>query len=225
MRLTLLILLSLGFFIKAYSQTDPELTSLIIMATNSYKKTASSQESAMTLVGEGHILTEKEQTLTVSWQKDFNEYLDSFRSTLSYAAEIYGFYYEVDRLIDNLKIFSSELNSYPDNAVALLLNPKKNSIIREVMLESIDLINDVRLVALSDTKMTEKERVEVALGIRPKLKKLNLKIKKMNFSIKYTSLGDLWRYIRGRADERSINKTKLGDEAFSRWLSAAKNVK
>ncbi len=37
-------------------------------------------------------------------------------------------------------------------------------------MNSVEIVNDIRMACLSDNKMTEKERMEIVFGIRPKLK-------------------------------------------------------
>jgi hypothetical protein len=88
-------------------------------------------------------------------------------------------------------------------------------------MNSVNIVNDVRQVCLSDTKMTEKERMEIIFGIRPKLKLMNKKLQRLTKAVKYTSLGDVWAEIdyhaRTGADKKSIVK-----ESMMRWKRAGK---
>jgi hypothetical protein len=43
--------------------------------------------------------------------------------------------------------------------------------------------------------MTEKERMEIVFGIRPKLKAMNKKLQRLTKAVKYTSMGDIWLEI------------------------------
>lgn len=52
----------------------------------------------MLLQSTGHIWTKEEVEATTDLQREFNNYLDSFRSIVSYAAQIYGFYHEIGQL-------------------------------------------------------------------------------------------------------------------------------
>ena len=54
----------------------------------------------------GHIWTKEEVQVTTDLQRQFNNYLNSFRSIVSYAAQTYGLYYEVSRLTDNMGDFT-----------------------------------------------------------------------------------------------------------------------
>ena len=122
----------------------------------------------------GHIWTKEEISATTDLNREFNNYLDSFRSVVVYAAEIYGFYHEIDRMVNNLGSFTKQLKAHPDNAMAVALSARRNNIYRELIMQSVDVVNDIRLVCLSSNKMTEKERMESKrLGItvfQPRLK-------------------------------------------------------
>ena len=106
------------------------------------------------------------------------------------------------------------------NSVALSSN--RNKIYREIILNSVDICNDVRQVCLSDTKMTEKERMEVIFGIRPKLKLMNKKLQRLTKAVKYTSLGDVWAEIDYNA-RTGADKKSIVEESMLRWKRAAKH--
>ena len=57
------------------------------------------QEKVMLMQTTGHIWLKEEVEGTTNLQREFNNYLDSFRSIVVYAAQIYGFYHEIDRLL------------------------------------------------------------------------------------------------------------------------------
>lgn len=62
-------------------------------------------------------------------------------------------------------------------------------------MNSVEIVNDIRMACLSDNKMTEKERMEIVFGIRPKLKMMNKKLQRLTKAVKYTTMGDIWREI------------------------------
>ena len=146
---------------------------------------------------------------------------DNFHGIIMYAAQIYGFYHEIDHLIGNLDAFSKQLSAHPSNALAVALSSNRNKIYREIILNSVDICNDVRQVCLSDTKMTEKERMEVIFGIRPKLKLMNKKLQRLTKAVKYTSLGDVWAEIDYHA-RTGADKKNIVEESMLRWKRAAK---
>ena len=63
--------------------------------------------------------------------------------------------------------------------------------------------------------MTEKQRMEIVFGIRPKLKVMNRKLSRLARAIKYTSLNDVWLELDNRARD-PIDKGKITDTAFRR---------
>ena len=59
---------------------------------------------------------------TADLQREFNKYLDSFRSIVCYAAQIYGFYHEISRLTDNMEDFTRQVSRSTTNALAVALS-------------------------------------------------------------------------------------------------------
>ena len=175
----------------------------------------------MLLESTGHIWITEEVNATTDLQKQFNKYLDSFHGIIMYAAQIYGFYHEIDHLVTNLGAFNDQLSAHPSNALAVALSSNRNKIYREIIMNSVDIVNDVRQVCLSDTKMTEKERMEIIFGIRPKLKLMNKKLQRLTKAVKYTSLGDVWAEIDYNA-RTGVDKKSIVEQSMLRWKRAAR---
>ena len=154
-------------------------------------------------------------------QREFNDYLDSFRSVVSYAAQIYGFYHEITHLTENMGEFTGQLKNSPTNALAVALSTNRNKIYRELIYNSIEIINDIRTVCLSDNKMTEKQRMEIVFGIRPKLQLMNKKLQRLSIAVKYTSMGDIWAEISEEARPKA-NKVEIARSAIRRWKRSGK---
>ena len=209
---------------KVRAQNDPVLAGMILLYTDKAQKELKSQEKVMLLQTTGHIWTKEEIEGTTDLQREFNNYLDSFRSIVSYAAQIYGFYHEVSKLTDNMGDFTRQLARDSPNAVAVALSSRRNAIYRELILNSVEIVNDIRSACISDNKMTEKERTEIVFGIRPKLRIMNQKLQRLTKAVKYTTLGDIWLEIdesaRPMADKRDIVEA-----AKRRWKQAGKNVR
>lgn len=195
---------------------DPVLAGMILAYTNKAKKELKQQESMMLLESTGHIWIREEVQGTTDLQREFNDYLDSFHSIICMAAQIYGFYHEIDRMADNLRGLSKQLSAHPGNAVAVALSSNRNMIYREIILNSVDIINDIRQVCLSNTKMTEKERIEIVFGIRPKLKLMNRKLVRLIKAVKYTSFADVWAEIDYHARE-GADKKDIARQCMERW--------
>ena len=202
-------------FLHAQGQ-DPVLAGMILLYTDKAKKELKQQEAMMLLETTGHIWIKEEVEGTTNLQKEFNNYLDQFHSIIAYAAQIYGFYHEIDKMVENLGSFSDQLSAHPSNALAVALSSNRNKIYREIIMNSVDIVNDVRQVCLSDTKMTEKERIEIVFGIRPKLKLMNQKLRRLTRAVKYTSLADVWAEIDYNARERA-DKASITQQCMERW--------
>lgn len=209
---------------KVHAQNDPVLAGMILLYTDKAEKELKSQEKVMLLQTTGHIWTKEEIEGTTDLQKEFNNYLNSFRSIVCYAAQIYGFYHEITQLTDNLGDFTQQLSRHPGNALAVALSSRRNKIYRELIMNSVEIVNDIRTACLSDNKMTEKERMEVVFGICPKLKLMNRKLQRLTIAVKYTSMGDIWIEIDGGAVPVP-DKRDIVEAAKRRWRQTGRNVR
>ena len=223
-RSLLMVLVLLGFTANTSAQIDPTLAGMIALYTDQAQSQLENQQKVMALQTTGHIWTKEEIQGTTDLQKEFNDYLDSFRSVLGYAAQIYGFYHEVNCLIGNLDEFSRILSSHPSNSLAVALSQKRGSIYSDVVLHSVEIVNDVRSACLSDHKMTEKERMEIVFAIRPKLKRLNKDIRRLSRAVKYTSLGDIWLDIEENAYSKAY-KPGITEKAHRRWRQIGNTIR
>ena len=110
------------------------------------------------------------------------------------------------------------------HALAVALSTQRNRIYRELIMNSVEIVNDIRMACLSDNKMTEKERMEIVFGIRPKLKMMNKKLQRLTKAVKYTTMGDIWREI----DEGArpvAGKRDIVEAAKRRWRQIGRNVR
>lgn len=209
---------------KIQAQNDPVLAGMILLYTDKAQKELKNQEKVMMLQTTGHIWTKEEVQATADLQREFNKYLDSFRSIVCYAAQIYGFYHGISRLTDNMEDFTRQVSRSTTNALAVALSTERNRIYRELMLGSVEIVNDIRMACLAENKMTERERMEIVFGIRPKLKLMNTKLQRLTKAVKYTTMSDIWYEIdegaRPVADKRDIVEA-----AKRRWKQIGKNVR
>lgn len=209
---------------KIQAQNDPVLAGMILLYTDKAQKELKNQEKVMMLQTTRHIWTKEEVQATADLQREFNKYLDSFRSIVCYAAQIYGFYHEISRLTDNMEDFTRQVSRSTTNALAVALSTERNKIYRELMLGSVEIVNDIRMACLAENKMTERERMEIVFGIRPKLKLMNTKLQRLTKAVKYTTMSDIWYEIdegaRPVADKRDIVEA-----AKRRWKQIGKNVR
>ncbi len=201
---------------KLSAQVDPTLTGLILTYTDKAEKQLKSQQAAMALETTGHVWVASEVEKTTEVQKVYNDYLDSFRDVVCYAAQIYGFYVEIDKLLDNMSDMNRVLKQHPSGAFATVLSTHKNVIYRNLTLNSVEIVNDIRQVCLSNVKMTEKQRVEIVFNIRPKLVKMNLLLRRLTRAVKYTTFADIWADIESLEKERP-NKLVIARDCIGRW--------
>lgn len=221
----MIVMLLTGICIgKIQAQNDPVLAGMILLYTDKAQKELKNQEKVMMLQTTGHIWTKEEVQATADLQREFNKYLDSFRSIVCYAAQIYGFYHEISRLTDNMEDFTRQVSRSTTNALAVALSTERNRIYRELMLGSVEIVNDIRMACLAENKMTERERMEIVFGIRPKLKLMNTKLQRLTKAVKYTTMSDIWYEIdegaRPVADKRDIVEA-----AKRRWKQIGRNVR
>lgn len=219
--LVMMLLLSINS-IKA--QNDPVLAGMILLYTEKAEKTLNNQELAMMMQTTGHLWTKEEVEATADLQREFNTYLDSFRSILCYAAQIYGFYHEITLLTENMGGLIQQLEKNATNALAVALSTNRNKIYREVILNSVEIVNDIRTVCLSKNKMTEQQRLEIVFNIRPKLQVMNKKLKRLTIAVKYTSMNDVWLEI-NEGTHPMADKTQIIEDAKRRWKQIGRNVR
>lgn len=219
--LVMMLLLSINS-IKA--QNDPVLAGMILLYTEKAEKTLKNQELAMMMQTTGHLWTKEEVEATADLQREFNTYLDSFRSILCYAAQIYGFYHEITLLSENMGGLIQQLEKNTTNALAVALSTNRNKIYREVILNSVEIVNDIRTVCLSKNKMTEQQRLEIVFNIRPKLQVMNKKLKRLTIAVKYTSMNDVWLEI-SEGTRPMADKTQIIEDAKRRWKQIGRNVR
>ena len=222
--LTILLVLLCAGIREVRAQNDPVLAGMILAYTDKAEKELKNQERVMLMQTTGHLWTKEEVEATTDLQREFNDYLDSFRSIVCYAAQVYGFYHEISRLTDNMGDFTRQVSRQTGNALAVALSARRNRIYRELILGSVEIVNDIRTACLSDNKMTERERMEIVFGIRPKLKAMNRTLQRLTKAVKYTTMGDIWREIDGGA-RPAADKRDIVEAAKRRWRQIGRNVR
>ena len=209
---------------KIQAQNDPVLAGMILAYTDKAQKELKNQEKVMLMQTTGHLWTKEEVEATTDLQREFNNYLDSFRSIVCYAAQVYGFYHEISCLTDNMGDFTRQVSRHSTGALAVALSAQRNKIYRELVMNSVEIVNDIRTACVGDNKMTEKERMEIVFGIRPKLKLMNRKLQRLTKAVKYTTMGDIWREIDEGA-RLAADKRDIVDAAKRRWRQIGRNVR
>ena len=198
----------------------------IEMASSKAKKTLEAQMKMQGLETAGHIWTKEEIEATTEFQREFNDYLDSFHNILQIAAEIYGVYYEVTKTSKHVKNLSEVVASSPSNVLAVAFSTRRNVVYRNLIKSSLDIFMDIRKVCFEKSKMTEQERDKIISGIRPKLRKINHQLAQLTLALRYTSFLDVWNELTERA--YMINPATKHDiitRCRREWWNNAKSVR
>ena len=183
---------------KVYGQgvyIDEERALTVLAFTNQSKKTLNAQQRAQLVISGMHIFMKEEIEATTDFQREFNEYLDQFNEVIQIAAEVYGIYHEVSQVAKNIKELNNIVSNTPANALAVAFSSKRNKIYTDLVMTSLDIAKDIHKVCFAHAKMTEKERIKIIFGMRPKLKKTNYQLRRMALLIKYTTFLDVWNEI------------------------------
>ena len=162
-------------------------TFLSLEAPPCFTKKLDAQLEAQGLMTAGHMYMKSEVEKTTSFQRDFNEYLDSLHNLISYAAEIYGIYYDVTKISKSLKELKDVVNERPTNSFAVAFSTHSNRLYSDIYETGIKIVNDIRDACFSKQKLTEAQRYKIISKVRPKLYQLNRQIKDLSFAIYYTS--------------------------------------
>lgn len=203
--------------------SDPGLVALVEVYKDKASKMYKAQEAVQLLESTNHIWLESETKDIYNLQKEFNDYISAFRNVICYAAQIYGFYYEIDNLVKNMNTMSQQISEAPANPFAVALSARRNDIYIDIIQTTSGIINNIRQACIGP-KMTEKERIELIFDIRPRLKKLNVQLRRLNKLCKYTNMTDVWREIVGRTRDRS-DKSTIIRQSFSDWRGNGRKIK
>lgn len=195
---TLLLAIVTSLSVRAV-EPNPALAAQFELAKVKAGKALNAQKLAQALVAEGHVFIGHEVQATNEFQREFNNYLDTFHDVVSLAAEIYGIYYEIKRTSRLASQVSSILSSAPTNAIAVLLTPNYSGLYGSIINTSLGAAQDLYNASLSKQKRTEQDRNKILDAARTKIKKVNSDLAKLVIVLKYTTFEDLWHSIRTRA--------------------------
>ena len=218
------VLLSFGFASYSEAQVDPGLTAMIVEYTNKAKSQYNSQLETMAMETEGHVWLNGEVKYINNFQREFDNYLSTFRTIISYAAQTYGFYYEVSNLCQNMGKLTAQIGDTPVNAIAVGLHNKRNDIYVSVINKSLGIVNTIRQLCI-DKKMTERQRVELVFSIRPQLQQMNRELAMLTKLVKCTNMGQVWYGIERKSLPYREGKAGIIEDCLGAWIVNAKSVK
>ena len=201
---------------------DPVRAAMIDQYSKQAKKALEAQNRAQALMTTGHLWMQTEIEATTNFQREFNEYLDKFHDILGFAAEIYGIYYEVTQISKNVSELNSVVSSYPANALAVAFHTRRNVVYRNIIINGVSIVMDIKTLCFDSSKMTEQEKNEMITNIRPKLRAMNRQLRALGLAIRYTTFLDVWNEITDRARSYSdIDKREIIERCMRDWKNNA----
>ena len=201
---------------------DPVRAAMIDQYSKQAKKALEAQNRAQALMTTGHLWMQTEIEATTNFQREFNEYLDKFHDILGFAAEIYGIYYEVTQISKNVSELNSVVSSYPANALAVAFHTRRNVVYRNIIINGVSIVMDIKTLCFDRSKMTEQEKNEMITNIRPKLRAMNRQLRALGLAIRYTTFLDVWNEITDRAGSYGdIDKRDIIERCMRDWKNNA----
>ena len=207
-----------------HAQLDPTLTAMILEYTQKAKSQYNTQLETMAVETEGHVWLKQEVEATKNYQQQFDRYISTFRGIISYAAQVYGFYYEINHLTENMGRLSHQIGETPVNAVAVALHRNRNDIYVDIINRSVGIVNTIRQVCI-DTKMTEKQRIELVFSIRPQLQQMNRKLAMLTKLVRCTTMAQVWYEIEHQSLPHREGKAGIVEECLGAWRVNGRSVK
>lgn len=201
---------------------DPVRALMIDQYSKQAKKALEAQNRAQLLMSTGHIWMEAEIDATTNFQREFNNYLDKFHDVLSFAAEVYGIYYEITQITKNVSDLNDVVSSHPANALAVAFHTRRNVVYRNIIINGVNIVMDIKTLCFENSKMTEKEKNEMLTNIRPKLRQMNRQLRALNLAIRYTTFLDVWNEITDRARAyEGVDKKAIIERCMRDWKNNA----
>ena len=224
--LFVILLLCLPWLLPSpvHAQLDPTLTAMILEYTQKAKSQYNTQLETMAVETEGHVWLKQEVEATKNYQQQFDRYISTFRGIISYAAQVYGFYYEINHLTENMSRLSHQIGETPVNAVAVALHRNRNDIYVDIINRSVGIVNTIRQVCI-DTKMTEKQRIELVFSIRPQLQQMNRKLAMLTKLVRCTTMAQVWYEIEYQSLPHREGKAGIVEECLGAWRVNGRSVK
>lgn len=201
---------------------DPVRAAMIDQYSKQAKKTLEAQNRAQALMTTGHLWMQTEIEQTTDFQREFSNYLDRFHDILGFAAEIYGIYYEITQISKNVSDLNDVVASHPANALAVAFHTRRNAVYRNIIINGVNIVMDIKTLCFDDSKMTEREKNEIITNIRPKLRLMNKQLRALALAVKYTTFLDVWNEITDRASAyEGVDKRAIIERCMRDWKNNA----
>lgn len=201
---------------------DPVRAAMIDQYSKQAKKTLEAQNRAQALMTTGHLWMQTEIEQTTDFQREFSNYLDRFHDILGFAAEIYGIYYEITQISKNVSDLNDVVASHPANALSVAFHTRRNAVYRNIIINGVNIVMDIKTLCFDDSKMTEQEKNEMITNIRPKLRLMNKQLRALALAVKYTTFLDVWNEITDRASAyEGVDKRAIIERCMRDWKNNA----
>lgn len=233
-RMGIICILCLCFYtnLSAQSGPDPIRAGLFVTYAQQAKKALATQDALLGVNLTGHKYLKDEVDKITNFQRQFNNYLNSFDDILNVAADIYGIYTEVDEAMKNMKAVKNIVVRQPANVLAVAFSKSKNNIYTDLIENGMKLAVDIEQILPlkkdpeKNAKMTQYERFKVIDNIRMNLRALNKKLRTLNRLIRYTTIMDSWYDLKGTGKEYRPRKMGIiTKDCLKSWMKHAKTVK
>lgn len=212
-------------FGHAQSGTDALRAQRIEWQKQQYVKSVKAEIASYTPLAGGHIFLKTEVEGNVSFQREFNEYLSNFHDLVSTLAEFYGVYYELNLTSKHISEFARLTADTPTNTLAVGLSSNRNKVYRQLFFIMGGIGTDVAKLWSNKYKMTEQEVSQMITEIRKKLRTFNQLMNRLNLSIQYTSMTDVWNEIFLRVEHHDKTKRNvILDNCMNTWKNCARNA-
>ena len=216
-KITVLVLLLTAGAVSAQNN-DPRRSELYSLYDIRSRNAINAQSAAISTMSFHHLWMQSKEKDIANLQKEFNKYLENLHDVLTIAAEIYGNIYEFMEMASNLKSLTEACQDSPTNIFANAFKEDKRQIITNIVGTTTELMMDIKKSIVDNTRMTEKERIQLLDDVRRKLKSINRQLRRVERNIRYYNLCDLWNDIRGeKYDFRKRTNAEIAREARDEW--------
>lgn len=189
---------------------DPERAAMFALFARVQSKALRSQDAILGTTLANYKMNRDVIKSTNKFIKEYNDWLDSFGDVLTIAANLYGIYYNVDRIIGDVSEFKKVTKINPKNLVAVSLSPSKNKVYASILNDGLDVVTDLEMMVTGSkttkdgktgvkmrTKMSLMERTMKITEVRQRLQDIDRKMRALNRMILYTSLYNTYYEVTG----------------------------
>lgn len=223
--------------VSTYGGTpDPERALLFGIVAKTQSKALIAQNAVLATTLGGYKMNGDVIRKTNSFIKEYNDWLDSFGDVLTIAANLYGIYYNVDRIIKDISEFQKVTKVNPKNLVAVSLSPSKNKVYASILNDGLNIVSDLEMMITGSktvrdsktkvkmkTKMSLMERTMTIINVRKRLQAIDRKMRTLNRFILYTSLYDTYYEVTGDVPYKGHHTRQLSEilaDCKSRWQNS-----